>query len=122
MNVVNGDLFGIRSFKPKHTDDFAMRGHTIRAEVGRRTYQKDILFLPPRERTLLEQDCSHQVDLSLNKIGPHSLRWENVRQRSKLITNRSKRVEILLLIWLVTPIRHNLTPSIGPRRHHEIKS
>src|SRR5713101_4496172 len=122
MNMVNGDLFGIRPFKAEHADDFAVRGHTIRAEVGRRTYQKDVLFLPPRERTLLEQDCSHQVNLSVNKIGPHSLGWEKVRQKSKLFPDRSKSREILVLIWLVPQIRHNFTPSIGPSLHYEINS
>src|SRR6266849_6477368 len=112
MNVVNGDLFGIRSFKPKNTDDFAVRGHTICAEVGRRTDQKDVLFLPPREGTLLEQDCSHQVNLSVNKIGPHSLGWEKIRQKSKLLPDGSKRREILVLIWLVPQVRHN-SPQVS---------
>src|SRR5258708_25302034 len=114
MNMVNRNLFGIRPFKAEHADDFAMRGHTIRAEVGRRTYQKDVLFLPPRERALLEQDCSHQVDLTLNKIGPHSLGWEKVRQKSKLFPDTSNRREILVLMWLVPQIRRDFTPHLDP--------
>src|SRR5205814_9579682 len=58
----NRNLFGLWPFEPKHTGNFAMRGHTIRAEVCRRAHQKNIFFLSACQRAILEQDRRHQLN------------------------------------------------------------
>src|SRR5882757_6780455 len=111
MSMVNGDLFRIGPFKAKHTDDFAMSGYTIGAEVCRGTCQKDVFFLPACQRAILKQDCSNQVDLCIDKIGPQRLGWEEIGQKSKLFPDSSKRREIPVVVGLVSQVGHRLTPS-----------
>jgi len=41
MNVVNRDLFRLRSFKVEHSDDFAMCSHAIGAKIRRRTHEEN---------------------------------------------------------------------------------
>jgi hypothetical protein len=50
VSVVNSNLFGIWSFKTEHADDFAMRGHTVRAERQMEAMTQWITIFERQER------------------------------------------------------------------------
>src|SRR5215469_13355739 len=83
-SMVDRDLFRLRPGNAEHADNLAMSSHTVRAEIGGRADQEDVLFLLASKRAILLQNGFGKIRLRLNEIGAHGLSAEKIRNESEV--------------------------------------